>query len=196
MRILRCVLSLLLVGFAIGGCGERTVQFFNTDISGADFGKDFHLTDHNGEARALADFRGSVVAMFFGYTQCPDVCPTSMTAMAEVMKQLGQDAKRVQVLFITVDPERDTPPMLAQYVPQFHKSFLGLYGDLPATQQVAKDFKVFYEKRPGRTATSYTIDHTTGTYVFDPQGRLRLFVKHGENPERVAADIRLLLSGK
>ena len=108
----------------------------------------------------------------------------------------GSDASRVQVLFVTVDPERDTPPMLAQYVPQFHPSFLGLYGDLPATQQVAKDFKVFYEKHPGRTATSYTIDHTAGTYVFDPQGRLRLFVKHGEKPEIVAADIRLLLAGK
>ena len=115
---------------------------------------------------------------------------------AEVMKQLGADGKRMQVLFVTVDPERDTPPLLAQYVPQFHPSFLGLYGDLPATQQVAKDFKVFYEKHPGRTPTSYLIDHTAGTYVFDPQGRLRLFVKHGETPERVAQDIRRLLAGK
>lgn len=196
MRFLRAALLSLVVIFAAGGCGERAVPFLATDISGADFGKDFHLVDHNGKARSLADFRGSVVAMFFGYTQCPDVCPTSMTAMAEVMKQLGADARRVQVLFVTVDPERDTPAMLAQYVPQFHPSFLGLYGDLPATQQVAKDFKVFYERREGKTPTSYTIDHTAGTYLFDPQGRLRLFVKHGENPERVAADIRLLLSGK
>lgn len=195
MRLLRLLL-LLLVALSISSCGERAVTFLSTDISGADFGKDFHLTDHNGKARALADFRGSVVAMFFGYTQCPDVCPTSMTAMAEVMKQLGPDAQRVQVLFVTVDPERDTPPMLAQYVPQFHPSFLGLYGDAPATQQVAKDFKVFYEKRPGQTPTAYTIDHTAGTYLFDPQSRLRLFVKHGEHPDRVAADIRLLLAGK
>ncbi|MBK8337984.1 MAG: SCO family protein [Sterolibacteriaceae bacterium] len=196
MRLLRIVLLAWLAVLAGGGCGERAVTFLSTDITGADFGKDFHLTDHNGKPRSLADFRGSVVAMFFGYTQCPDVCPTSMTAMAEVMKQLGADAKRVQVLFVTVDPERDTPPMLAQYVPQFHPSFLGLHGDLPATQQVAKDFKVFYEKHPGRTPTAYSIDHTAGTYVFDPQGRLRLFVKHGETPERVAQDIRRLLAGK
>lgn len=193
---LRRFLLVLLVALTATACGERAVTFASTDISGADFGKDFRLTDHNGKARTLADFRGSVVAMFFGYTQCPDVCPTSMTAMSEVMKQLGSDASRVQVLFVTVDPERDTPAMLAQYVPQFHPSFLGLYGDLPATQQVAKDFKVFYEKHPGSTPTSYTIDHTAGTYVFDPQGRLRLFVKHGEKPEIVAADIRLLLAGK
>ncbi len=193
---LRRVLLLAWLAVLAAGCGERPVTFISTDITGADFGKDFHLSDHNGKPRALADFRGSVVAMFFGYTQCPDVCPTSMTMMAEVMKQLGADAKRVQVLFVTVDPQRDTPPMLAQYVPQFHPSFLGLYGDLPATQQVAKDFKVFYEKHPGRTPTSYSIDHTTGTYVFDPQGRLRLFVKHGETPERIAQDLRLLLAGK
>lgn len=195
MRLLRVLLLAWLTVLA-AGCGERTVTFVSTDITGADFGKDFQLTDHNGKPRSLADFRGSVVAMFFGYTQCPDVCPTSMTAMAEVMKQLGADAKRVQVLFVTVDPQRDTPPMLAQYVPQFHPSFLGLYGDLPATQKVAKDFKVFYEKHPGSTPTSYSIDHTAGTYVFDPQGRLRLFVKHGETPERVAQDMRRLLAGK
>ena len=195
MRFLRFA-PLLLVALTLSSCVERTATFMSTDISGADFGKDFHLTDHNGKARTLADFRGSVVAMFFGYTQCPDVCPTSMTAMADVLKRLEADARRVQVLFVTVDPERDTPAMLAQYVPQFHPSFLGLYGDVPATRQVAKDFKVFYEKRPGQTPTSYTIDHTAGIYVFDPQGRLRLLVKHGEAPDRVAADIRLLLSGK
>lgn len=194
MRFLR--FALVVVALAAGGCSDHSVLFASTDITGAEFGKDFRLTDHNGKARTLADFRGSIVAMFFGYTQCPDVCPTSMTNMAEVMKLLGSDAKRVQVLFVTVDPERDTPAMLAQYVPQFHPSFLGLYGDLPATQQVAKDFKVFYEKHPGSTPNSYTIDHTAGTYLFDPQGRLRLFVKHGEKPEIVASDIRLLLAGK
>jgi protein SCO1/2 len=196
MRFQGIALLMVVAVLAGGGCSERAVSFMSTDITGAEFGRDFHLNDHNGKPRSLADFRGSVVAMFFGYTQCPDVCPTSMTAMAEVMKQLGSDAKRVQVLFVTVDPERDTPPLLAQYVPQFHPSFLGLYGDVPATQRVAKDFKVFYEKRPGSTPTSYTIDHTAGTYVFDPQGRLRLFVKHGEKPDLVAADIRLLLAGK
>lgn len=196
MRLLRSALFLLLAAMAASGCGERPVQFSSTDITGADFGKDFQLTDHHGTPRRLVDFRGSVVAIFFGYTQCPDVCPTNMSAMTEVMKRLGPDSGRVQMLFVTVDPERDTPAMLAQYVPQFHPSFLGLYGDARATQQVAKDFKVFYEKRPGPTPTSYTIDHAAGTFVFDPQGRLRLYVKHGEQPDRIAADIRLLLSGK
>lgn len=170
--------------------------FRAVDISGAEYARQFSLQDPDGKTRTLADFKGKVTVVFFGYTQCPDVCPTSMTSMAEVMKQLGTDAKRVQVLFVTVDPERDTPPMLAQYVPQFHPSFLGLRGDQAATQQAAKDFKVFYEKHPGQTPTSYSIDHTAGTYVFDPQGRLRLFVKHGETPERVAQDMRLLLAGK
>ena len=188
---------LLALSLFVFGCEQRAqTRFASTDISGADFGKGFSLTDHAGKLRTLADFRGKVVTLFFGYTQCPDVCPTSMASMAEVMKLLGDDAKRVQVLFITVDPERDTPQLLAQYVPTFHPDFLGLYGDASATAQVAKDFKVFFQKQPGSSAENYTVDHTAGTYVYDPQGRIRLYVRHGERPETIAADIKLLLAGK
>jgi len=134
------------------------------------------------------------VVMFFGYTQCPDVCPTTMAEMANVMKELGPQADKVQVLFVTVDPARDTPQILAQYVPAFDKRFLGLYGDEAATAKVAKEFKVFYQKVPGKTAGSYTMDHTAGSYVFDPQGRIRLFVRHGQGAEPIVHDLKLLLS--
>ena len=141
-----------------------------------------------------SDFKGKVVVMFFGYTQCPDVCPTTMVEMSNVMKELGPDADRVQVLFVTVDPERDTQEVLAQYVPAFDKRFLGLRGDLQQTEKVAKEFKVFYQKVPGKQPGSYTMDHTAGSYVFDPQGHIRLFVKHGQGPQTLAHDIKLLLS--
>lgn len=189
---------LLALVVLLAGCGDQQSQtrFASTDITGADYGNGLELTDHTGKPRTLADFRGKVVPLFFGYTQCPDVCPTTLAMMAEVMKRLGEDAKRVQVLFVTVDPERDTPQLLAQYVPTFHPDFLGLYGDTQATAKVAKDFRVFYRKQPGSTPQNYTIDHSAGTYVFDPQGRLRLFVKHDERPEALVADIKLLLAGK
>lgn len=174
---------------------EAPVKFVNTDLTGADYGKEFSLTDHNGRARRLGDFRGKVVTLFFGYTQCPDVCPTNLTAMAQVMKLLGNDAERVQVLFVTVDPERDTKELLAQYVPSFYPTFLGLYGDESATRKTAQEFKVFYQKVPGKTAASYTVDHSAGTYVFDPKGRLRLYVRHGQTPQAIAADLKLLLAG-
>lgn len=173
----------------------RAPAFMSTDITGADYAHGFRLADHTGKPRTLEDFRGKVVTIFFGYTQCPDVCPTNLLAMAEVMRQLGDDAARVQVLFITVDPERDTPALLAQYVPSFDARFLGLYGDPAATAAVAKEFRVFYQKQGDVKDGTYTVDHSTGTYVFDPAGRLRLYVKHGEAPDRVAADIRRLLAG-
>lgn len=176
-------------------CSEP--QRFNaTDMTGADFGADFALTDHTGQPKRLADFSGKVVVLFFGYTQCPDVCPTNMGALDGVMKQLGPDAGRVQVLFITLDPERDTQELLAQYVPAFHPSFLGLRGDAAATAAVAKSFKVFFQKQPGKTAGSYTVDHSAGTYVFDPKGRLRLYVTHGATPDKITQDIKALLAGK
>lgn len=186
---------LLAAALAVAACSapERP-QFKSSDITGADFAKDFSLIDHTGQPRRLADFRGKAVAIFFGYTQCPDVCPTSLTTMAEVLRQLGPDAAKVQVLFITVDPERDTPELLAQYVPAFNPTFLGLYGDLPATAAVARDFKVLYRKVG--EGPRYTVDHSAGTYVFDPSGRLRLYVKHGESPAAIADDIRQLLAGK
>lgn len=170
--------------------------FKNTDVTGLGYARDFALTDHNGKPRTLADFKGKVVVVFFGYTQCPDVCPTTMAELAGVMQQLGPQADKVQVLFITLDPERDTAALLAKYVPAFDPRFLGLRGDKDATDKVAKEFKVFYQKVPGKEAGTYTIDHTAGSYVFDPQGRIRLFVRHGQGGgEPILHDIRLLLAG-
>jgi protein SCO1/2 len=188
----RTLFGLVLVSFALAGCSGSGPSFKNTDITGADYGKDFTLADHAGKTRALADFRGKVVVMFFGYTRCPDVCPTTLAELKAVKEQLGEDGKRLQVLFVTVDPERDTQKLLANYVPAFDPSFLGLYGDSAAIAKVAKDFRVFYQKAPGKTPDSYTVDHTAGSYVFDPQGRLRLFARHG-NAANLIADIRTLL---
>ncbi len=161
-------------------------------MTGADYAKGFALTDHNGKPRTLADFSGKAVVVFFGYTRCPDVCPTTMVEMKEVMRKLGPDADKVQVLFVTLDPERDTQQVLAQYVPAFDPRFLGLYADSATTLKTAKDFKVFFEKRSGSSPGSYTIDHTAASYVFDPQGRLRLYVKH-DQIDSLPDDIRTLL---
>lgn len=190
LRLIFLALALLLAG-----C-DTSPQFANADLSYADFGKDFALTDHNGKARTLADFRGKAVIVFFGYTQCPDVCPTTLTEMAEVLKLLGADADKVQVLFVTVDPARDTRELLAQYVPHFNPTFLGLYGDEAATAKTAQEFHIFYKKQPGSTPTTYTIDHTAGSYIYDPSGKLRLYAKYGEKPEQIAKDLKLLLAGK
>ena len=194
----RTIVAGLALGL-LGACsqpGDGGAGFVNTDITGAKYGQDFKLLDHHGQARSLADYRGKVVTLFFGYVQCPDVCPTNLSGMAEVMRQLGPDADKVQVLFMTVDPERDTQTLLAEYVPAFDARFVGLYGDLPTTRAVAADFKVFYQKQGDVNGKAYTVDHSTGTYVFDPQGHLRLYVKHAEKPELIAADIRKLLAGK
>lgn len=190
-RLLLAVLTVLV----LTACDSGKPGFKNTDITGADYAKDFALTDHTGKPRSLADFRGKVVTVFFGYTQCPDVCPTTLTEMKAVLEKLGPDAARVQVLFVTIDPERDTQALLANYVPAFDPSFLGLYGDLEATQFVAKNFKVFYQKVPGKTPGSYTMDHSAGSYAYDPQGRLRLFVRHGLPLDGLVGDIKLLLAG-
>jgi protein SCO1/2 len=168
--------------------------FKNTDVTGLDYAKGFQLTDHNGKLRTLADFKGKAVVAFFGYTQCPDVCPTTMAEMANVMKELGPQADKVQVLFITVDPERDTPELLSKYVPAFDPRFLGMTGDKAAIDKVAKEFKVFHQKVAGKEPGSYTMDHTAGSYVFDPQGRIRLFVRHGQGTEPIVHDLKLLLS--
>ena len=174
-------------------CTAGGPQFKASDITGSSFGRDFELRDPQGNARRLADFRGKAVVVFFGYTQCPDVCPTTLAALAEAMKDLGPDADRVQVLFITVDPERDTPALLAQYVPAFDPRFLGLYGDAEATARTAREFKIIYQKVPGSSAGTYTMDHSAGTYVFDPQGRLRLYVGNGQGSDVFAHDLRELL---
>jgi protein SCO1/2 len=182
-----------LMALVLAACGPQGPKFQASDVTGASFGRDFALTDHNGKQRTLADFRGKAVVVFFGYTQCPDVCPTTLAALAEAMKGLGPDADRVQVLFVTVDPERDTRELLAQYVPAFDRRFLGLFGDADATARVAKEFKIVYQKQPGTSAGSYTMDHSAGTYVFDPQGRLRLFVGLTQGPDVFTHDLREIL---
>jgi protein SCO1/2 len=191
------ILLVALLSLSLASCGREQAQpFSSTDITGADFGTDFALADPSGQIRRLADYRGKVVVVFFGYTQCPDICPTTLHLLATVMKSLGDEANKVQVLFITLDPERDTPKLLAQYVPSFDPRFLGLYGDTATIAKTAKDFKVFYQKQPGSRADLYSIDHSAGSYVFDPKGRLRLYVGQADKPENVAADLKRLLTGE
>jgi len=186
---------LLVTALTVTACSpaDAPASFRNTDITGADYGRDFALTDHKGQPRTLADYRGKVVTMFFGYTQCPDVCPTNLSTMAAVMKQLGADSDKVQVLFVTVDPERDTPELLNQYVPAFDQRFVGLYGTGEQTAAVAKEFKVFYRKSGDTSGPNYTVDHSAGTYVFDPEGRIRLYIKHGTGVDDITADLKRLL---
>jgi protein SCO1/2 len=183
--------------FSLSACdklpGKQAASFQNTDVTGLDYAKGFSLTDHTGKPRTLADYKGKVAIVFFGYTQCPDVCPTTMAEMASVMQKLGPQADQVQVLFITLDPERDTPQLLASYVPAFDKRFVGLYGTPEQTAKTAKDFKVFYSKVPGKEPGSYTIDHMAGSYVFDKDGRLRLFIRHGVAADSIVHDVRQLL---
>ncbi len=196
MRIYSLAVAAL-IALATAACsGPPAPSFQSTDITGANYGNALSLTDHHGQRRTLDDFKGKVVTLFFGFTQCPDVCPTSMMTMSEVMAALGPDADRVQVLFVTVDPERDTEELLANYVPVFDPRFLGLYGSLEETAEVAKDFRIFYRKSGDTSGMNYTVDHSAGTYIFDPQGRLRLYVRHGESSELIAADIKQLLAGK
>jgi protein SCO1 len=179
---------------ALAACGgsDRT-KFQLTDVTGAAFGKSIELTDHTGQRRSLADFKGKVVVVFFAFTHCPDVCPTTMLELARVAKELGPDASRLQVLMVTVDPERDTPEVLRQYVPSFHPSFLGLHGTQEEIARTAKEFKVYYHKQP-QQGGSYTVDHTAGAYVLDTRGRLRLFASYGAGAQKFLHDIRALLS--
>lgn len=179
----------------IAGCGRKSTSdagFRSMDITGAEFGRDFALADPDGRTRTLADFRGRAVLIFFGFTQCPDVCPTTLARASEAMQQLGPDADRVQVIFITVDPERDTPDLLRDYTKAFDPRFLGLRGDLEATEATAREFKVFYRKVP--TGSSYTMDHTALSFAFDPAGRLRLAVSHDADADQVASDLKRLLA--
>jgi protein SCO1 len=179
----------------LASCSPEAPKFRSTDITGADFGKELALTGHDGKPRTLADFRGKVVVLFFGYTHCPDICPTTLADMAAVMKQLGADASRVQVLFVTLDPERDSPDILASYVPAFDSTFLGLTGDAAATQRAAKEFKIFFERRPGGAPGVYSVDHSAQSYVLDSNGRLRLFVRQDRLAQDLAEDLRVLLKG-
>jgi protein SCO1/2 len=190
VRLFAAVLAAAL----IAGCGPSGPSFKNTDITGANFARELSLTDHTGKPRTLADFRGKVVVVFFGYVRCPDVCPTTLAELKSIVEELGDQGKGVQVLFVTVDPERDTRELLAQYVPSFHPDFLGLYGDKEQIAKTAKEFKVYYQKVPGSKPDNYSMDHTAGSYVFDPSGRIRLLVGHSQ-AGTLAADIRTLLKG-
>jgi protein SCO1/2 len=181
---------------ALGGCSRPAERptFKNVDITGAEYARTLALPDADGKPRSLADFAGKVVVVFFGYTQCPDVCPTTMAEVATVKRSLGKDGERVQAVFVTVDPERDTPQLLKPYVAGFDPSFVALRGTPEQTLAAAKEFKVFFAKVPARDGTSYTIDHTAGSYVFDTQGRVRLFVRNGTATEMLADDIKVLLT--
>ena len=192
---LRAAAAMLLAVLA-SGCERIGAKspFKSIDVTGAPMGGELRLTDHNGKPRTLADFRGKVVLVNFGYTQCPDVCPTTLADLASAMKKLGADASQVQVLFVTVDPKRDKPELLKQYLPAFDPTFLGLYGDQAATKKVEGDFKIYAAERPGKTPDSYTVDHAAQTFAFDKQGKLRLVMGYGMAPEAIASDVRILLN--
>ncbi len=187
--------TIFLLAFALGGCVPKAVSFKNTDITGSALTADFTLKDTEGRAKTMADFKGKVVVLFFGYTQCPDVCPTTLQTMATALQGLGEDAGKVQVVFVTIDPKRDTPELLKQYVPQFNPTFIGLTGSDEELAKAAKGMRVFYQKVDGKTASSYTFDHTAGAYVFDPKGQLRLLIKHGQPVEQIIPDLQALIKG-
>lgn len=187
--------ALPLLGAGLAGCAPDKPQFKSIDLTGADYAQGFSLADYNGRQRTLKDFAGKVVVVFFGFTQCPDVCPTSLAELAEVKRLLGPDGDKLQAVFISVDPERDTPELLKAYMGNFDPSFVALRPTPEQLAQVAKDFKVYYKKVDGKTPGSYTLDHSAGSYIYDPQGRIRLYNRYGAGAETLASDIRLLLKG-
>jgi protein SCO1 len=178
----------------LAGCGEHKAQFKAIDLTGADYARDLQLPDADGRPRSLKDFRGKAVVLFFGYTQCPDVCPTTLSEIAEAKRLLGADGARVQGVFVTLDPERDTPQVLKGYLANFDPSFVALRGTPDQVAAVAKDFKIFYRKVEGKTPGSYTLDHSAASYVYDPQGRLRLYTRYGSGPQALADDLKILLA--
>jgi protein SCO1 len=181
------------LGGMLTACGENKPQFKAVDLTGADYAKDFRLTDQYGQVRTLKDFQGKLVVMFFGYTQCPDVCPTTLADVAEAKKLLGPDGAKVQALFVTVDPERDTPEVLKAYMANFDPTFLALRGTPEQLAAVAKEYKVYYKKVDGKTPTSYTMDHSAANLVYDTHGRLRLYSRYDSGPQALASDLKLLL---
>ena len=193
---LKLIASYALLTGAIGtivACSEQKPAFSSIDVTGADYAKDFALTDHNGQPKSLKDFAGKVVVMFFGYTQCPDVCPTTMAELAEIKKLLGADGSKLQGVFVTIDPARDTPEVLKAYMGNFDPTFLALVPTPTQLAALAKDYKIYYKKVEGKTDTSYTMDHSAGSYVYDTQGKLRLFTRYGTGPKPLADDIKMLL---
>ncbi len=199
MKRRRRALAALLMLAALAGCdklglpGTSRAAFNGVDITGAEYGRELALPDAEGKPRTLADFKGKVSVVFFGYTQCPDVCPTTLAELTQVKKAMGADGERLQGIFVTVDPERDTAEVLKAYVANFDPSFVALRGSAEQTKAAAREFKVFYAKVPGKTEGSYTMDHTAGSYVIDAQGRLRLFERYGTPAEALASDLRQLL---
>ena len=197
-RSLLTVGCALLLGLGLTACDKiglpsSKAAFNGVDITGAEYARSLSLPDQNGQPRTLADFKGKVIVVFFGYTQCPDVCPTTMVELAQVKKALGKDGERVQGMFVSIDPERDTPEILKAYMASFDPSFVALRGSVEQAQEAAREFKVFFAKVPGKTEGSYTMDHTAGSYVFDPSGKVRLFVRYGAGADALATDIRALL---
>ncbi len=186
---------LVLLACFLVACGhsQAPAKLYGADIGGADFVGDFDLLDHHGAKRQLTDYQGKVVVLFFGYTHCPDVCPTAMADMAKMMKLLGSDANQVQVLFVTLDPERDSQQVLAKYVPSFDERFVGLYGNAQQTAEVAKRYKVFFEKKDVAGKSGYTIDHSAGAFVFDKAGKVRIYFRNGQKPNEMASDLKQLL---
>lgn len=195
LTIKKIAISALLVSVSGGfvACSNSSSSFQGVDLTGADYGRDLPLTDQHGQRRSLRDFAGKVVVVFFGYTQCPDVCPTSMSDMAQVKAALGADGQRLQGVFVSVDPQRDTPEVLQAYMGSFDPSFVALHGSPQEIADVARDFKVFYRRVDGKTPTSYTIDHSAGSYVYDTQGRLRIYHRYGSGVQALAEDVRTLL---
>jgi protein SCO1/2 len=189
------VVAMLVAGL-LAGCSGKTpppAPFMATDITGASFGRDFRLSDQNGKIRTLGDFKGKAVLLFFGYTHCPDVCLTTLSELAMVVKELGADGRRVQVLFVTLDPGRDMPASLGKFVTYFHPDFLGLRGDEAATAETAKEFRVYYRRHDSGSAAGYFLDHSAGVYGFDTEGRLRIFIDYGTDPALIMRDVKLLL---
>ena len=186
-------LAFTLVLGALAACSPEALKFKSIDITGADYAKGFELADHNGAQRTLADFKGKVVVVFFGFTQCPDVCPTALTDLAEVKRLLGPQGDKLQGIFVSVDPERDTPEVLKAYMANFDPGFLAMRPTPAELPQVAKEFKIFYKKVEGQTPTSYTMEHSAGSYVFDTQGRVRLYTRPAIGAQGLADDIALLL---
>jgi protein SCO1/2 len=193
--IFRRLLLMLLIALLLA-CTPEPAAFRNTDLTGATFGRQLSLLDHHGQARSLTDFRGKVIVLFFGYTSCPDICPTMLARLADVMKALGADAQGVQVLFVTVDPQRDSAERLKDFVPWFNPTFLGLRGDEAQTKAATEEFRVFAARKAVDGELGYVIDHSAGAYVFDPAGRLRLYVKDTASVGDIADDIRLLQQGR
>jgi protein SCO1/2 len=193
-RIAAALACTLALAAACDRFSSPRTPFRGIDVTGSPIGGELRLTDHDGKARTLADFRGKVVVVMFGFTQCPDVCPTTLADFASALKKLGGDAAAVQVLFVTVDPKRDTAELLRQYVPAFDPTFLGLRGDTAATNKVTKEFRVYAQERPGKSAESYSVDHSAQSFVFDRAGRVRLIIGYGVAPDAIASDLRILLN--